>query len=132
MIQEFAHSLTKKEKTYLWDHVHRYAGVEGISAEEHQSCNTKAALDFNSDGSSSTCSTSWTETTNWRRRFSLKRSKCTRTKAVTRLSFGFDPKNLKSIRTRLNALGIDTTTMTHQQLRNNARIIKDLEDESFG
>ena len=32
MIREFAHSLTKKEKTYLWDHVHRYAGVEGISA----------------------------------------------------------------------------------------------------
>jgi len=49
-------------------------------------------------------------------------------------SFGFDPKNLKSIRTRLNALGIDTTNMTHQQLRNNVRmgIVKDLEDESFG
>ena len=55
-----------------------------------------------------------------------------RPSAVTRLSFGLDPKNLESIRTRLNALGIDTTTMTHQQLRNNARIIKDLEDESFG
>jgi len=49
-------------------------------------------------------------------------------------SFGFEPKNLQSIRTRLNALGIDTTNMTHQQLRNNVRmgIVKDLEDESFG
>ena len=43
-----------------------------------------------------------------------------------------DPKNLKSIRTRLNALGIDTTTMTNQQLRNNVRILKDLEDEHYG
>ena len=39
MIREFAHSLTKKEKTYLWDHVFRYAGVEGTTAEEYQSCN---------------------------------------------------------------------------------------------
>jgi len=39
MIREFAQSLTKKEKSYLWDHVYRYAGVEGTTAEEHQSCN---------------------------------------------------------------------------------------------
>ena len=34
MIREFAHSLTKKEKSYLWDHVYRYAGVEGTTAED--------------------------------------------------------------------------------------------------
>ena len=34
MIREFAQSLTKKEKSYLWDHVYRYAGVEGTTAED--------------------------------------------------------------------------------------------------
>jgi len=43
-IQEFAHSLTKKEKTYLWDHVFRYAGVQGTTAEEYQSCNLSTQL----------------------------------------------------------------------------------------
>lgn len=33
-IQEFTKSLTKKEKSFLWDHVHRYAGVEGTTAKE--------------------------------------------------------------------------------------------------
>ena len=33
-IQAFARSLTKQEKTYLWDHVFRYAGVEGTTATE--------------------------------------------------------------------------------------------------
>ena len=33
-IKAFAKSLTKKERMYLWDHVRRYAGVEGTSAKE--------------------------------------------------------------------------------------------------
>ena len=33
-IQAFAKSLTKQEKTYLWDHVFRYSGVEGTTATE--------------------------------------------------------------------------------------------------
>jgi hypothetical protein len=33
-IQAFAKSLTKQEKSYLWNHVYRYAGVEGRTAEE--------------------------------------------------------------------------------------------------
>ena len=31
---EFAATLTRAEKTYLWDHVHRYAGVENSTAKE--------------------------------------------------------------------------------------------------
>ena len=34
MNKDFAKSLTRGERKYLWDHVHRYAGVEGISAKE--------------------------------------------------------------------------------------------------
>ena len=33
-IQAFAKSLTKQEKTYLWNHVFRYAGVEGTTSTE--------------------------------------------------------------------------------------------------
>ena len=33
-VQTFAKSLTKQEKTYLWEHVFRYAGVEGTTATE--------------------------------------------------------------------------------------------------
>jgi len=32
--REFVRSLTGSEKTYLWEHVFRYAGVEGVSAKE--------------------------------------------------------------------------------------------------
>ena len=32
--RKFARSLTKSERTYLWEHVYRYAGVEGVSAKE--------------------------------------------------------------------------------------------------
>ena len=32
--REFVRSLTGAEKTYLWSHVFRYAGVEGVSAKE--------------------------------------------------------------------------------------------------
>ena len=32
--QAFAKTLTKQEKSYLWNHVHRYAGVEGTTAQE--------------------------------------------------------------------------------------------------
>ena len=33
-IKEFVKTLTKAERTFLWDHVHRYAGVEGTTASE--------------------------------------------------------------------------------------------------
>ena len=34
-IEAFAKSLTKQEKSYLWDHVFRYAGVEGTTVIEY-------------------------------------------------------------------------------------------------
>ena len=33
--KQFVKSLTRAERKYLWAHVHRYDGVEGISAKEH-------------------------------------------------------------------------------------------------
>ena len=33
-VQKFVRSLTPTEKTYLWGHVYRYAGVGGSSAKE--------------------------------------------------------------------------------------------------
>jgi hypothetical protein len=32
--REFVRSLTVAEKAYLWEHVNRNAGVEGVSAQE--------------------------------------------------------------------------------------------------
>jgi len=32
--QTFVNSLTRDEKNYLWDHIYRYDGVQGISAKE--------------------------------------------------------------------------------------------------
>ena len=32
--KQFADTLTRAEKTYLWGHVHRYAGVQGVTAKE--------------------------------------------------------------------------------------------------
>ena len=32
--KEFAKSLTRAQTKYLWDHIHRYDGVDGVSAKE--------------------------------------------------------------------------------------------------
>ena len=32
---QFIKSLTRAERIYLWAHVHRYSGVEGITAKQH-------------------------------------------------------------------------------------------------
>ena len=31
---QFAKSLTRAQTKYLWDHIHRYGGVDGVSAKE--------------------------------------------------------------------------------------------------
>jgi len=147
MIREFAQSLTKKEKSYLWDHVYRYAGVEGTTAEEHQSCN-ESSFGFQFGRLVEYVLNFLTGDCELEKKIFAKALKMyenqsyvqprsgqfflSRSGQFSEGSFGFDPKNLKSIRTRLNALGIDTTTMTNQQLRNNVRILKDLEDEHYG
>jgi hypothetical protein len=32
--EQFAKSLTHRQTKYLWDHIHRYDGVDGVSAKE--------------------------------------------------------------------------------------------------
>ena len=32
--KQFAKSLTRAQTKYLWDHIHRYGGVGGVSAKE--------------------------------------------------------------------------------------------------
>jgi hypothetical protein len=32
--QQFKKSLTRAQTRYLWDHIHRYDGVDGVSAKE--------------------------------------------------------------------------------------------------
>ena len=50
-VQAFAKSLTKKERRYLWSHVYRYAGVEGVTASEQFERLIEYVLNF-LDGSS--------------------------------------------------------------------------------
>ena len=34
VIKSFVNKLTNAERTYLWDHVYRYSGVEGVPAAQ--------------------------------------------------------------------------------------------------
>ena len=44
--REFVRSLTVAEKTYLWSHVLRYAGVDGVSAKEQFARLVEYVLNF--------------------------------------------------------------------------------------
>ena len=50
-IKAFTKTLTNQEKSYLWDHVFRYAGVEGTTATEQFERLIEYVLNF-LDGSS--------------------------------------------------------------------------------
>ena len=44
--EAFVKTLTKSEKSYLWDHVFRYAGVEGSTAKEQFAKLVEYVLNF--------------------------------------------------------------------------------------
>jgi hypothetical protein len=44
--EEFVKSLTALEKRYVWEHVYRYAGVEGVSADEQLKRPIEYVLNF--------------------------------------------------------------------------------------